>query len=317
MKSGYASNANSDARSAQEVFVRLTKLFDNAGSLGVTRIASCFGLNTSGSSNVGASVPIALNGGGFGYWDEQNQAGTNAWVVYRFGNATVPFYVLLQWTLFDIASHAMGAAPGYPASHPDTSWAGVGISIAARSDGSSPWGGSTTNNGFDVKTNPMWTTGSNGLLWVWPRCNAPGGALFNGSRAALAQLTLNSITDGSTPVRSRVTVAMDENNIFIANDARGAYNYDVFYFGKYIPISGTNPPVPYWSFQDSNDGPFATNTAFGPVAPVTGTTRDGGIGLLSASASGTVGIMTYDCPDPGIFFADYRYHPETTLSGTS
>jgi hypothetical protein len=302
---GYSSNSSSDARSEQEVFVRFSKFLDNATALGVTRIASCYGLNQSGTLNLGTSPPIALNGQGLGYWDEANNAGINAFVVYQFANATVPFYVLLQWSLFDTSSppHNFGTAPGAPGSHPDTSWAGVGIQIALRPDGTNPWGGTTRNNGFDVKSNPVWTTGSTGTLFVWPRCNSPGGALYNGSRAACSAITNASLADGGTPIRHRLTLIIDENNIFSSSDFRAQQNHDIFFFGKYTPLSGTVAPVPYFSFSDGNDPPFATNTVFGSMTPASGSgIRDGGVALPSMGPSGTVSGFAYDVADPANFF---------------
>ena len=316
---GFASNVAADVRPIQEQFVRLIKFFDNSAALGVTRIASNYGLNLSGSSYPSSNPAITLNGQGFGYWDEQLNAGKDAWAVFRFTNADVPFYVLLQWAVRTVAGQEFGIAPGYPASHPETTNAGIGIQIACRSDGTNPWGGSMNNNGFDTKSNPVWTTGSNGMVFVWPRTNSAQGALYNGSRAAHMSLFNASNIDLGTITRSRMTACIDENNIFIASDVRGTLNYDVFYFGKYTPISGTTPPVPYWAFSDGNDPPFSLS-AIGSVSILSGSTaRDGGIAVSTPAISGTVALASYTLPDPGLFgttVASYEFHPEGPNTGS-
>ena len=304
-KFGFANPGTaSDFRPVQELFVRLTKFLDHATGSGVTRIASNYGFNTSGSTIVSSVPLIALNGQGFGYWDESVQAGTNAWAVWRFGNAYTPFYVILQWTDFVSVATTFGTAPGYPGSHPDTSFAGVGIQVAACSDGTAAWAGSTRNDGTDIKRNPAWITGSNGMSFVWPRCNSPGGGtLFSGSRSAFMSVANATLTEGTTNLcRWRLTAALDENNLFIATDNKGNFVYNVFHFGKYVPISGTNPPVPYFCYNSTNASVYTADTSIGAQIPITGSTNtlDGGIAAAVPTRSGTVGTLLLSSFHPGI-----------------
>ena len=302
-------------------------MLDNASALGVTRVASNYGLNTSGSAYPSSTPAVALNGGSnggqFSYWDNvNNQTGGNAWGVWLFSHATVPFYVHLQWQVSTSVQY--GVAPGYPGSHPDTSNAGVGISVGMCSDGTQAWGGTTHNNGADTKSNPVWVTGSvNGYSYVWPRCDSAGGSLYNGSRNAMMSVASATRVDTtSNPCRYRMTVAMDENNLFILTDNLGSFNgNNLFFFGQYAPASGVVAPVPYFCYNNSNPYVLATITNFGSIAPVSGSSAllDGGIAVPVPSVSGTVGIMQIDVAQVGVFFNanNSLYCPEGPSYGLS
>lgn len=311
---GFLSSNFKDVRGMQEGFVRLIKFFDNCSSIGVSRIASNYGLAVSPYAS--SSPSINLNALGFGYWNDQINAGPNAWAVYKFNNATVPFYVLIQWGVAATDSNsgnAFGFAPGNPGTVPGQAFTGdggIGIQVAMRSDGGNPWNGTTNNNGADTKGSTVWTAPTIDKLFIWPRSNSPGGTQvagtqsIPGSRAHCNSILHSSQSDIGTAILTIFTVIADENNVLINNDLRGTGNHNIFYFGKYLPISGTSPPVPYWSFSDDNQPNFLQGLqTIGTLTAVTGSTslRDGGIAISNPTVSGTVVGFCYDVPDPGMW----------------
>lgn len=292
-KSGFATNSTYDVRTAQEQFVRLIKFFDNCGACGITRIASHYG--KSGTYTTSSPL-ISLNGAAFDYWDATNQAGCNAWAVYRFGNATVPFYMLIQWAIYTTTNFNFGDSPGNPGTHYDTSWGGVGIAFAMRQDGTSPWAGGTANVGADAKGATVWTPGTSNVF-VWPRSCSPGGG-GNSTRAHTMPLYLGSWSDSGLYTMIRTHVVVDENNVIIVTDYHGVCAPVYTYFGKYTPQPGLTPPVPYFCIRDANLPILQTGTGltYGSIANNTSIGQDGGIAIPAPTATETVSGLFLDVP---------------------
>lgn len=138
------STGDTAARRAQEAYVSLTRFLTSsyAAELGIQRIAY----------NTGSAA------GGNGYWDQAQAIGNNAFSVYRFMSASVPFNMLLQYCS---TNGTFGNSPGDPGTlDAGTGGPTIGIAFAARTDGNNAWNGTTLNNGNDSKSSTLvWTSG--------------------------------------------------------------------------------------------------------------------------------------------------------------
>jgi hypothetical protein len=264
------SNANN------EFFISLYNAFNNLSSIGVTRIAYNKG-----------------NGGtGMTYWDQGSPPGNGAWALFRFGNATIPFYVLIQGanlTTYDSFSYTnySGCTPclSVHASYNTGYYNNVSIAVAMRLDGTSPWGGTTVNTGTDTKTSPVWTPGSSTLA-VFPRCNSVGGSQATNKESASCITFANTIGNVSCPnIGCRLHLLADENNFLIVTDANNDSSSAFTYFGKYVPRPGITPQIPYVMLCNPYEGNPLSYLTFPPpplayYGPVSYT------GLTPSAASG-------------------------------
>ena len=245
---------------------------------GITLIASCKGAGSSGT--------------GFDYYGTANAVGTNTWAVFLFGNATVPFYVLLQTTTYNVT---VGTSPGAPGA---AYYNGLCIQVVLRPDGSSPWAGTTSANGSDTKGTPVWTANSSGLC-VFPRQNSYGGS-YSTNKQYLQSLTTSTSASG---YRSHFVI--DENTIWFSCDsfasAVGTFHSN-FYFGKYTPFtlgfdsqhSLATATVPYVMLGDafnntSNILNLGGSPLYGPLTTPT-ISYNGGVVNPVSPVSGTIGF---------------------------
>ena len=123
---------------------------------------------TNGLCTVVASQ-YGSGGTGEDFHDQANPAGENAFTYAEWDAGTLRFGVLVQWA--DASN--FGSSPGNPALLSDTTFDGVGLQMAFREDGTSPWSGTTNDNGADSKGTPVWTPGTS-TVHVFPRSNNPG-----------------------------------------------------------------------------------------------------------------------------------------------
>lgn len=255
------------SKNMNELYVTLFKLLNSAtvASEGITRIAF-----STGSSPVG---------NGQDYWDTANATGDNAWSVWKFASSSIPFYMLLQYSM----SGTFGASPGNPGLADNLTSNNIAVAFALNADGSSPWNGTTRNDGTDVKNFQVWTSGSS-QLFVWPRSNS-----FSGTHVVQKQNMMGLVVGGVSrpPVGSRAHFVLDRNNFAAAADDLGDGSYRVFYFGKYLPRSGTNIAVPYvcaGSDNETYDPAIQLGQQYGLTA---GTGKTGGIAHPWIVVSGT------------------------------
>lgn len=209
------------ARRTQEAYVSITRFLTSsfAQSIGIQRIAYNTGSGATGQN----------------YWDQNNPIGNNAWSVYTFLSASTPFQMLVQMA----NATTFGASPGNPGlAEGVTTVPSIGFAFGARADGSSSWGGTTLNNGNDVKGNVVWASGSS-TLFVWPRSNTGGG-----THAANKHNTVVYTLGFDHAYGSRLNVVADENNILFMHD-QNDYLARILYFGKYNVRSGTVAQAPY------------------------------------------------------------------------
>lgn len=227
------------------IFNFLTSSFGQ--SLGAQRIA----YNT-GSRNP-ASSPNFSTGSGADYWETTNKLGDNAWSVWKFSSASVPFYMLMQVSIASNWQSSPGS-DGAPATiSANTTIPGIGIGFAMRADGGNPWNGATGNAGADSKNYQVWTSGSS-QLFVWPRSNS-----FGGTHATQMQNLIPMIwagggfnSTGGPSVGSRMHVVADFENFAVAYDDGGDNTYNILHFGRYTPRSGSGATVPYIMVMTGN-----------------------------------------------------------------
>lgn len=270
-------------------FVSLYKFLisPEAISAGILRRACNKGTSNTLTAQYGAAA-------GMDYWDTTQAIGNHAWALFEFTNANPQFFLLMQLG-FPIAvannafggngyfdQNSFGQSPGAPArmiipytptqlyvgqATEQTKYGGVGISIACKTDGTSPWMGSTLNNEGDTKGSPVWSPSA----LVWPRPNNetgvsgslkdqmtgvyydtnvykpirnpvlggpqmnvvainPGGDIYDVSRFDNHDTTFHMIVDVD-----KVAVIVDHMNIG---------NTSFFYFGPYKPYDASIT-IPY------------------------------------------------------------------------
>lgn len=213
------STGDTDARRAQEAYVSLTRFLTSsyAAALGIQRIAY----------NTGSAA------GGSNYWNQNGAIGNNAFSVYRFMSASVPFNMMLQYCS---TNATFGSSPGNPGTvDAGTSGPTIGVVFAVRADGTNAWNGTTSNNGNDAKnTGLVWTSGSS-TLFAFPRSNSGGG-----THAVLKQNTL-SIFPALTTVtlNARLNAVFSEDSAFFAADTN-SYSFQCTYF---VPYTATTSSV--------------------------------------------------------------------------
>jgi len=267
--------------SAIDVFTNVISAFDSsmAVNYGIFRRASNFGLTGNATNNISrfTEASILTNpGNGLTRWDAGAPPGNNAWAVYEFTQASVPFWVLIQYAKesIDFSYQRLGEPPGAPGSTqsimsnttPTTQNRnnGVNIAIAFMLDGTSPWTGSTNNDGSDTKSNPVWKTDA----IKFPRGNDEGGWEFLTSDRMIPIIHETSIiynpgysTTQHNPNPSAVAydafnmlyhIIFDQNNILIFFDVNGQGNAgSLFYYGKFKPYHSNNP-APYVCLYRNN-----------------------------------------------------------------
>jgi hypothetical protein len=323
---GIGAIVGTGSQGATDLFITMYKFLVSSGSTvaGIKLIANNFG-----------SVP----GSGFNYWNQTNPVGNNAWSVFCFTSASIPFYMLLQFGTSSIGSSeggVIGQPPGNPGSATNnasnyTQNGGVGIQFAMRSDGGNPWTGTTGALGADTKSNPVWTTGSNyfdpAAAFVWPRCNSVSGSgavtLTSGSRAVCLTIAPQAYMNGINASGMRLHLACNFDNIAIARDMFSTVgNYNYMWFGKYTTFTGSwpqnsssvAPAVPYamlWRELENASPTIAVGTANVYGSTSGDSEREGGI--AHPFLSGQVVGCSVDAPANLMAF-NAGYQPNTMYS---
>lgn len=205
---------NTAAAGTRDCFAAIVNFFDSR----FTRIASQAGSGFTGSASL--ALP--------GYTGDANASGENAFGVWRWSRADgINLYLLVQWR----SSSAFGTSPGNPGTLPQGG--NIGISLAARVDGTSPWAGGTANAGADSKGATVWTPGASTLV-VWPRVNGPSGSTATNKEGCGALV--------STTPNGRLQMLLDDDVLFVTHDSGndGSYN-NVFWLAPYTARSGVSP----------------------------------------------------------------------------
>lgn len=227
-------------------------------------------------ATAGHMTRIALqwgNGGtGTDFHDGANPFGENAFAVYTWGvGAGVARAILIQWATTD----AFGAAPGAPGRLNGGTGDGVGLAMAVRPDGTSPWAGTTNNDGTDTKGTPVWTPGSSTLHVIDRACStiAPGGS-FATNRENLLRVTKGA------PNGMRMHCVGDADTIAVLSSEDDLGGYSCFTCGRYVERAGIVGAAPLYAIAHypSSDQMWAdgTSTAYGSTNGL-GNIREGGV----------------------------------------
>lgn len=225
-------------------------------------------------------------GTGTQFWDEGSPFGENAFAVYSWGSgAGTARDILIQWA----ASDDFGTAPGGPATLNGVAAAdGVGITMATREDGSSPWNGTTNNDGTDAKGTPVWSPGTS-VVHAIEVTNSAGGTHAT-NRENCLRATLGA------PNGMRLHAVGDADTIAILTSQTDDGNYRCVTLGRYLGRVGFSGPNPLYSVADMV-GTMWTETSYGTSAG-TGT-REGGV--LGRSGTDGVGpVLLAEARFPGL-----------------
>jgi hypothetical protein len=259
----YPNSGSTNPDRNRNIFAEMVKVLDFAP--GWQRIASNFGQSGTGLMATGQSNP----------------AGERAYVVYRNVSGSIPCDITIIWTwnLFYQAGQFFGGS---------SNW-GVGLSVAFHSS-SQAWNGTQNNNGTDsFPSGQPWKSGS----LVFPRQNASGGSYqTEGNRQYMGLFSL-SLAQGN------MVSAVDNDNIFFAynddNISQSSGTHEtVFYFGRYVPESGSGIEFPYVYYASQTlNTQFQTLTTFGQTTDTNFSNH--GISFVSTSIPNVSAFeFTYD-----------------------
>ena len=258
-------------------------------------------------------------GTGLNWWDMPNPVGNNAWAVYRFASASVPFYMMTQWSngTFGTGSGAPGVLMGSNTNWQDPNGGGIGFSIAVREDGGNPWNGTTNNNGRDTKGTPVWVDGGS-RLFVFPRSNNAGGNHFTNKENCIG--FLYNKTGDATSIKysgARIHYLLDENNFLALGDINYDGSYTMFYYGKYDrrpDITSSLPPHVCISTADQVNTPlpqYGVSIIYGSTSG-SNPTQEGGIIYPLPGAPGVpYGVRGCSLDLMPNFLGDQRFHPNS------
>ena len=291
-----------------DMYVSLTRFLTSsyAQSCGIERIAYNTGSAGTGENFVG----------------EQLTVGNNAWSCYRFLSASTPFYMFLQATGLSNANN-FGTAPGNPGMVDGSSAvSGVGVAFAMHSDGGNPWNGSVARSGSDFKRSPVWVTGSDGGVFVWPRTNSPGGFNSPNRENTIGIPGSQALVQTNPAFGCRLWAVCDEDHILFGSDYDSTGQVRPLFFGKYTPRPDLPEEIklkfPYVCLRSgqSLDASFPTAQAYGfTTSGFLNVSYDGGVAhpysILSGTRSVTIAAFST--------FSTTTYQPSllTTNSGSS
>lgn len=211
-------------------------------------------LHTILSSSIAESVGIFCRAKSFsanssGFWDQSNAIPLRAWSVFEFTNASPKFWIIIQSGGVPGASGGEGFAGSLGGTVDDVFNSSldrgtIGISVAVREDGVSPWNG-TTSGSVDSKGNPMWISGSSRMatfpLAGTPRGERPQGDLFHPT----IQPGWNPFpVDNILLARTYHHYIFSEDSLTIVHGQYHGIFHTWYYFGRYNPVDASNP-VPY------------------------------------------------------------------------
>jgi hypothetical protein len=258
----HVSNTASAATQNQEYFTNLYRFFN--------------GPLRSGSYVQLVALQTGSSAGGTNYHNETNPFGENAFCVWRVRSGSVgasgistrraqDYYVLFQWA--DAVS--FGTSPGNPGLMQGAAAVdGVGMAIAYRDDGLSPWNGTTLANGNDTKGAQVWTSLTTGALHVFPRSNN-----VLGTHTANKENTVLLADLGTALVNHRYHFIADRDSFITFYDASDNLAYNTLYIhGTFEPLpgfvtsSGGAMHMPMMQMCNTTNAVITINTAYGGTA---------------------------------------------------
>ena len=246
----------------QEHYTNWVRFLRHCASNGVcTIVASNFG------DNGGA-------GTGEDYHDQANPSLDNAFIYAEFDQGVARFGILVQWA----DAQLFGNAPGNPGLANSGTTDAMAVQMAFREDGTSPWPGTTNDDGLDRKgavpgVGPVWTPGGS-VVHVFPRSNNPGPPIGNHNTD---KENMRRLAD-DTSLFSRAHWVANEDGLLHLFDLDENGTYAAVWMGRYIPRTGlTLVTQPYCMMHGINPPfwPIGSTQIYGGVAG--SATLDGGI----------------------------------------
>ena len=235
-------------------------------------------------------------GTGFDFYDGANPSGENAFAVFRFLASastarTKDFYVMIQWA----DTSAFGASPGAPGRIGGGILDGVGIVMAYRDDGTSPWAGGTAAAGADTKGATVWTAGGSTVHVLNRTCSALTGAT-SGSYVTNKEDTVQIYDISGTASTSSVFIHLvgDADTIFwsVGSQSSGL-NGGFGILGSYIPIPSLTISAPFFSAANSNLGSSAPGASFTTIYGTTAGSANSGGGITGRSTTRGTGSVKF------------------------
>ncbi len=196
------------------------------------------GLCTVVASNYGAS------GTGEDYYDGANPAGENAFIYAEWNTGMGQLFgVLAQYA--DAA--VFGQSPGNPGQIDGGTIDGVAFAMAVRDDGTSPWAGTTNDDGSDTKGATVWTPGSSSVR-TFPRANGVGG-----DEVINKEQMTRFVDQQATNSRGRYHFVANANGLLLLGDIDNNSTYTQIFMGRYTPRAGLSAllTTPYMMMRDS------------------------------------------------------------------
>jgi hypothetical protein len=224
----------------------------------------------------GASyTPAGRNtwGTGTDFYDGATPFGEGAFAVYRMnglssGNTEsarngvdlpdFDYYILIQWYTYN----SWNTAPGAPSTlKGSTASNGVGVQMAVREDGASPWNGTTNNDGTDTKGTPVWTDGGS-TAHVFPMSNNSGGS-YSTNRENCMRVNEDFYNN-----YSRVSVIGSADSVIFVTSEEDTNEYRFSYVGVYEPRAGLSPSLPLVAIMRDAAGGWSdgSNDVYGSIA---------------------------------------------------
>lgn len=263
----YPNSGSTNPNRHRNMHAEMVKVLDAAP--GWDRIASYYG--------AGGTTGFDATGGA-------NPSGEEAFAVWRNVSGSIPHDIAIKWSYSNFYSAGQFEAGS-------SNW-GVGLAVAFHSSGQA-WNGTTDNDGADTfSSGQPWKSGS----LIFPRQNASGGIhQTEGDREYMGLFSL------SLDVGNMIS-AVDNDNIFFAyNDTHisnsSGTHETVFYFGKYVPESGSGATFPYIYFSVGSTP--STSNVFVPLIHYGGLTEtdtsNHGLGFSSSSIPDVINYyLSYD-----------------------
>ncbi len=242
------------------------------------------------------ALSYGTSGTGDNYYDEADPFDDNAFAVFTFASAATPFDVLIQWS--DAETWTSTRLSG------GTSADGVGMMVALREDGTSPWNGTTNADGTDTHGTPIWTPGGS-TLHVLDVSNTTGGTY------ATNRENLQEVSQDYTSGFGRMHMFADDDTFIVLSDPTDNGDYRLSGGGLFVPRTGLTVARPVFMFGST------TSNDIGDSNDIIGTTNGNGSregGLLTA-APGTVIPFSFGQAPDDLFNNTFQPNQQASPAG--
>jgi hypothetical protein len=268
-------------------------------------------------------------GSGMDVYSGSNPSGENAWFLVRYDVSTArpggagnlgAYYCLFQWSGSKTFGLNDGGSPngtdGYPGrvAYYGGNFDGVACSVAFRTDGASPWNGTTDAGegtpGQAQKGNPVWDDGATGTLRVMDVANGPGGSYVTAKQNMMTVVEIYYVSAGPR----RYHMIGDEDSFwFVCDDTSKGNEWDNEWFSCSVfePLSGHPNGYPLIIMSDSDGLPPSKGLGYGLLD---GSSRYENGAIVAPDAFGNVVGRVIPHGYPGNLDGSSTYAPQRHLS---